>query len=40
MVNYSIEIILQIKNLKVAHPGVTQPWYTEDAEALGMFGNI
>ena len=40
MITYGLGIIPLIKNLKTAHPGITQPWYAEDAGALGTFGNI
>ena len=40
MVAYSIVILPVIKKLKAEHPDITQPWYNDDADALGMFGNI
>ena len=40
IVAYGLGVLLLIKNLKVAHPDVTQTRYDDDAGALGMFGNI
>ena len=40
MIAYSIGILPLIKNLKREIPDVTQPWYTDDAGALGMFAII
>ena len=40
MVTYGIGVLLMIKQLKVAYPDVNQPWYAEDAGALGTFDNI
>ena len=37
MIAYGIGIITHIKNLKREIPDVTQPWYADDARALGMF---
>ena len=40
MIAYGIGIIPLIKNLKREIPDVTQPWYSDDARALGMFARI
>ena len=40
MVAYIIGILPLIKNPKSGFPGVTQPWYTDDAGALGTFTNV
>ena len=40
MVVYSIVFLPMTKRLKAAYPGVTKPWYSYDAGALGMFNNI
>ena len=37
MFAYGIEIILLVKHLKSTYPDVTQPWYSDNAGALGMF---
>ena len=37
MITYGISILPLIKNLKRAIPDVTQPWYADDAGALGKF---
>ena len=37
MIAYRIEILPLIKNLKREIPDVTQPWYADDARALGTF---
>ena len=37
MVAYGIDIISMIKKLKAEFSDVTQPWYDDDAGALGMF---
>ena len=37
MIAYRIEIIPLIKKLKREIPDVTQPWYADDAGALGVF---
>ena len=39
MVAYGIGIILLIKRLKAAYTNVTQPWYTNNDGAPGMFNN-
>ena len=40
MVTYGVEVLPPIKNLKAAHPDITQPWYAEDVGALGTYYNI
>ena len=40
MIAYGIGILLVIKNLKNYFPGFTQPWYIDDAGALGMFTRV
>ena len=40
MIAYGIGIIPLINNLKRGIPDVTQPWYTEDARALGTLPRI
>ena len=40
MVTYSIGVLQLIKLLKQEYPDVTQPWYSDDDGALGMFNNI
>ena len=40
MVAYVIGVIFLIKRLKAMYTDVTQPWYTDNADALGMFDNI
>ena len=40
IVSYGLGVLLLIKKLKGAHPGVTHPWYADDAGALGTFLNI
>ena len=40
MSSYGIGVLPLIKNLKAAHPGVTQPWYNRNAGAILTFGNI
>ena len=37
MLVYSIGTIMMIKNLKAKFTDVTQPWYADDAGALGTF---
>ena len=37
MIAYSIGILLLINNLKQDIPDATQPWYADDAGALGRF---
>ena len=40
MISYKIGILPLIKNLKQEIPDVTQPWYADDAGALGTFTRI
>ena len=40
MVAYGLGVLPLIKNLKTAHPDVTQPCYDDNAGALGKFLNI
>ena len=40
IIAYVIYILPLIKNLKRELPDITQPWYAEDAGALGMFSRI
>ena len=40
MIAYGIGIILLIKNPKRDIPDVTQPWYDDDAGALGTFARL
>ena len=40
MIVYGIGILTLIKNLKRAIPDVTQPWYADDAGALGKFARL
>ena len=40
IVAYGVGIIPLIKFLKSTYPDVTQPWYTDDAEELGIFDNF
>ena len=40
IIAYVIVILLFIRELRVAHPLVTQTWYAEKAGAGGSFGNI
>ena len=40
MIAYGIGILPLIKNLKQETPDVTQPWYTDDAGALGIFARL
>ena len=40
MVAYGIAILPLIKNLKAAHPNVTQPRYADDVSVLRMYGSI
>ena len=40
MIEYDIGILPLIKNLKRDIPGVTQPWYADNVEYLGMFAII
>ena len=40
MIVYGIGILPLIKNLKWEIPDVTQPWYADDAGALGTFSRL
>ena len=40
MITNGIGILPPIKNLKLEIPEVTQPWYDDDAGALGMLSRI
>ena len=40
MVSYIIVAISIIKIMKAAYPDIPQPWYVDDAGALGTFDNI
>ena len=40
MVLYGIGIHPLIKQMKAEFTDITQPWYTDDAGALGMFANV
>ena len=40
IVAYRIKIIRLIKRLKSMYPDVTQPWYADEAGALGMFDHL
>ena len=40
MIAYSIGVLTLIRELRDAHPRVTQPCYGDDAGAEGSFGNI
>ena len=40
MITYGIDILPLIKNLKRVIPDVPQPWYSDDAGALGMFTRL
>ena len=40
MVAYGLGILPLIRELRQDHPGVTQPWYADDAEAGGTFEGI
>ena len=40
MITYRIRILPLIKNLKQAIPDVTQPWYADNAGALGTFTRL
>ena len=40
MITYGIGILPLIKNLKRDIPDVTQPWYADNARALGPFARI
>ena len=40
MVAYVIGVLPLIKRLKLVYHDVTEPWYTDNAGALGMFDNL
>ena len=40
MMNYIIGVLPLIKQLKSEYPDVTQPWFTDNAGALGTFNKI
>ena len=40
MVAYVIKILPLIRRLKSTYPDVTQPWYDDNAGALGMFDHL
>ena len=40
MIAYRIGILPLIKNIKLAIPDVTQPWYADNDRALGMFARL
>ena len=40
MITYVIGVFHLIRNLRDAHPHVTQPWYADDAGAREKFGII
>ena len=40
MIAYGVGVIPLIRELRGAHPRVTQPWYADDAGAGGKFPNI
>ena len=40
VVDYDIGVLSLIKRLKLAYSGVTQPWYADNAGALGTFDNL
>ena len=40
MIEYGIDNLPFIKNLRQEIPDVTQPWYADNARALGMFVKI
>ena len=40
MIAYGIGVLPLIRDLRRAHPRVTQPWYTDDVGAGGKFGEI
>ena len=40
IVAYGIGVLPLIKNLKAAHPNVTQPQYADDVSVLRMYGSI
>ena len=40
MIAYRLGILPLIKNLTQEMPDVTQPWYAEDARAMGTFARL
>ena len=40
MIAYGIRILQLINNIKQEIPDVTQPWYDDDARALGTFARL
>ena len=40
MIAYGIRVLPLVRELRGAHPCVTQPWYTDDAGAGGKFAHI
>ena len=40
MVAYGLGIFLLIRELQKEYPGVTQPWYADDAGTSGTLGGI
>ena len=40
MIAYRIQILPLVNNLKREIPDITQPWYTDDTEALGTFAKL
>ena len=40
MITYSIGILSFIPEIHTAHPHVTQPWYTDNAVAVGKFASL
>ena len=40
MIAYGIGVLPLIRDLRRAHPHVTQPWYADDVEAGEKFGDI
>ena len=40
MIEYGIGVLPLIRELRDAHPRVTQPWYADDAGARGTFQQV
>ena len=40
MIAYGIGVLPLIQELREAHPRVTQPWYADDAGAVGTFADV
>ena len=40
IIAYGIRVLPLIRELREAHPRITQPWYADDAGARGKFTNI